>query len=149
MAAAATAMGLLTGCGAPTAGAAGISVDASGRPVGYVAVCGSHIDGLTLYSEKADGHLSTINTWVPVHPIEPGVTSWPLNGILPGWGADWPTTTLVPRVTYVLYGWTTDNSWTAVHIDFTVADLKSLSPGRVSFFGGTAKTADFGKKACH
>lgn len=147
---AAVAAGLLTGCGVPGAGTTGIGVDADGEPVGFVAVCGHHIDGLTLYTEDEDGE-TTVNTWTPVHPIEPGVTSWPLTGAAPEWGAEQPTTTLVPGVEYVIYGWAKDNSWSATHVHFTLADLKSLSPGRVSFWSDgdkIADAADFKKEAC-
>lgn len=147
---AAVAAELLGGCTVPADGTAGIGVEADGEPVGFVAVCGHHIDGLTLYTEDGEGE-TTVNTWTPVHPIKPGVASWPLTGAPPEWGAEQPTTTLVPGVTYVIYGWTKDNSWSTTHVHFTLADLNSLSPGRVSFWSGGDKVTDavdFRKEAC-
>ncbi|WP_031512145.1 hypothetical protein [Streptomyces sp. NRRL F-5123] len=132
-------------------------MDASGKPVALLAVCGHHIDGATLYRTNPDESTSDEAHWTADDPLGPGVVSWPLNGDVPGWTVDYYLTGLRPGVTYTLYGWTKDNSWSAEAVDFTLADLADLTPGRVRFFdiykgdGGSTATvaaADFYKRSC-
>lgn len=37
----------------------------------------------------------------------------------------------MPGRIYSLYGWTHDNSWSTVNVDFTLDDVTALKPGRV------------------
>jgi hypothetical protein len=155
--AAVVAAGLLTGCGVPADASAGVSVDANGRPVGLLAVCGNHIDGATLYRPDSDADISVEGRWTADDRVAPGVVRWPMEGDAPGWTVDHHLAGLRPGVPYTLSGWTLDNSWSAVAVDFTLADLAGLTPGRVRFLdvhkgdGGeeaTVDAADFRERAC-
>lgn len=59
----------------------------------------------------------------------PGPSTFPR----PSWTATSPFTPLIPGTTYILYGWTKDNSWSASSVSFTLADRDRLTPGTVRY----------------
>ncbi|MFI0724189.1 hypothetical protein [Streptomyces sp. NPDC021224] len=82
------AAGLLTGCGVPADASAGVSVDASGKPVGLLAVCGHHLDTAKLYRTAPDASTSDEAQRTADEPLGPGVVSRPVDGDAPGWTVD-------------------------------------------------------------
>ena len=116
----------LSACNAQSAGLAGIGVDDQGRPVGYLKVCGHHLDGATLYSQDEDD----LGTWQAESKVT-DLGRWSLADPSDGWFALTPLADLQPRVPYVLYGWSKDNSWSGDPIGFTIEDLEDLEPGEV------------------
>ncbi|MPY38664.1 hypothetical protein FNH04_01415 [Streptomyces phyllanthi] len=154
------ALTLLTGCTVPPAGSTGISVTEDGRPLGVIVVCHDHIDGATLYTHTDDGKEKTLARWSHADPVK-GFTTWPLETGGQGWKVDRAMpTTLDRRRTYTLYGWTSDNSSSANHVSFTLAQLAGLKPGQVRYDAGdeadgadrnryrTASFDDFRTEAC-
>ncbi len=124
----------LSGCTVPATGLAGIGTGADGSPVGFLEVCGGHIDGATVYQTDND-HLGS---W-SVKPAASGYTSWSLRSGGDGWTATEPFVPLHPHQTYSLYGWTNDNSSSADAVEFTSADLASIPHGQVRYWSGSLK----------
>ncbi|MFI1376762.1 hypothetical protein ACH4UY_32765 [Streptomyces longwoodensis] len=147
----------LSGCTVPVDAVAGISVTADGHLLGVMLVCGHHIDGATLYVDSADpDHQVTTGEWTASHPLTEGVTTWPLDAPSAGWTTTTPLRPLAARTTYVFYGWTKDNSWSATSVDFTLPDRAALRPGTVRYDRVTYEDekvvtvplAEFTSKAC-
>ncbi|WP_327312819.1 hypothetical protein [Streptomyces sp. NBC_01235] len=139
--ASAAALLSLTGCTAPGAGITGITVTATGRPVGVLMICHKHIDGATLYADD-DPNGPEVGDWRRTRPAT-GLVTWPLATGGPGWTVDKPMPTALDRGrTYILYGWTDDDSWSAADVSFTLTDLAALQPGQVRYFAGDVKGAD-------
>ncbi|MFJ6013127.1 hypothetical protein [Streptomyces sp. NPDC092952] len=148
----------VSGCGVPIDAVSGISVTDDGHLLGVIMVCGHHIDGATLYVDTDDaGDEPPAGNWTADRPLAPGLTTWPLDPPAPGWTATGPLTPLTPRTAYALYGWTKDNSWSASHVTFTLADLDGLTPGKVFYqrptgvgkeVAVTVSTAEFRATAC-
>ena len=157
------AVPLLAGCTVETVGKAGIGVDARGRLIGYLAVCDQQIDGATLYFQDAsapatDGHEVTAGEWASDQPVT-ALAGWSLEGTTDGWTTTTPLTPPEASRTYSLYGWTHDNSGSALDVTFTPAQLKDLKPGEVYFFDhydmdrnqevfATRSPTEFRKAAC-
>lgn len=54
-------------------------------------------------------------------------------GSVPRLGHDQSSHPLAPKSTYLLYGWTKDNSWSSRSVSFDLTDLDRLSPGTVRY----------------
>jgi hypothetical protein len=132
----ALALSCLGGCTVPIGGIAAIGVDESGRPVGYLLMCGGEVDGASVYHHAAPSEGSTDETidgtWDAPGPVT-GLASWSLGAPADGWSARAPLGELAAGQTYSLYGWSEDNDWSTVAHDFTVEDLAALHPGEVAF----------------
>ncbi|MGW1465633.1 hypothetical protein ACWCPT_15005 [Streptomyces sp. NPDC002308] len=134
--AAIAALAATSGCTVPIDAVAGISMSGDGHLLGAIMVCGHHIDGATLYTHTEtdsgeSGGSRTVGSWTADTPLEKGLTTWSLDSPSPGWTATTPLEPLAAGTTYILYGWTEDNSWSAADISFTVADRDRLAPGSV------------------
>ncbi|WP_245726796.1 hypothetical protein [Streptomyces longwoodensis] len=124
----------LSGCTVPVDAVAGLSVTADGHLLGVVLVCGHHIDGATVYVAGSDpDREATVGEWTASHPLTEGVTTWPLDTPSAGWTTTTPLRPLAARTTYVLYGWTKDNSWSSTSVEFTLRDRAALRPGTVLY----------------
>ncbi|MEU5183152.1 hypothetical protein AB0G49_24185 [Streptomyces longwoodensis] len=124
----------LSGCTVPVDAVAGLSVTADGHLLGVMLVCGHHIDGATVYVADPDPDREvTAGAWTASHPLTEGVTTWPLDAPSAGWKTTTPLRPLAARTTYVLYGWTKDNSWSSTSVDFTLPDRTALRPGTVLY----------------
>jgi hypothetical protein len=126
-------------------GVAGVGVDDHGGLIGYVAMCGGHVDGATLY--ETDG--PRLGEWKAPAVVK-GLATWALNQ--PG---DWTALRTYRAPTgnaeYSLYGWSSNNTTGASHVTFHLRDLSELDPGQVLYWAGSLKTADedsFRSKAC-
>jgi hypothetical protein len=129
---------LTSGCTVPLHAVAGIGVDADGRLVGYLSVCGHHhIDGAKLYH----GGDSIDASWTAPQQVT-DFTFWTLASPSHGWRADPPLTHLRPATEYTLYGGTSDNSSSAQVVTFTVEQLARLKPDQVMHWSGTDKGVD-------
>lgn len=122
----------LSGCVVPSDAVAGISVGADGKLIGVMLVCGHHIDGATLYIDSEEAVMERkVGKWIADRPLGPGLVTWPLETPAAGWGGKGLSAPLLGRFTYVLYGWTKDNSWSAVGVSFNVRDR--IPPGQVRY----------------
>ncbi|MFF9148437.1 hypothetical protein ACF1BN_26645 [Streptomyces sp. NPDC014861] len=137
-AAAGTAALLLTGCSVPPAGLTGVSVAEDGTPLGVLLMCHDHVDGATLHpGGRPPESEETTGAWRHEGRVT-GFTSWPL---LPTagaptaerWTAEQEATRLEKGRAYRLYGWTSDDSWSTVAVEFTPEDLARLRPGQVRY----------------
>ncbi len=139
LAAALGAVVALSGCTVPVVGATGVAVDASGRPVGYLAVCSEHIDGATLYFEdptrSVEDRSVEVGEWTADRPVT-SLASWSMGERAEGWTSTKPLAALEPGREYVMYGWTKDNSSSTIDVVFTVEQLQALEPGQVLYFDG-------------
>lgn len=129
------AVPLLAGCTVEPVGKAGIGVDADGRLIGYIAVCDRHIDGATLYYDDGsatDSQEVTAGVRTSDQPVT-ALAGWSLAGHTSGWTTTTPLKALEADRTYSLYGWTHDNSGSAVDVTLTPAQLEDLKPGEVYF----------------
>jgi len=133
------AVAALSGCTVPVVGATGIGVDASGRPVGYLAVCQEHIDGATLYfddpSKPIEQRSVDVGEWTADRPVT-ALAVWAMNDEDARWMSTGPLPALKPGRPYVMYGWTKDNSSSTTDVIFTVEQLQALERGKVLYFGG-------------
>ncbi|MER5964777.1 hypothetical protein [Streptomyces sp. NPDC002057] len=163
-----SALPALAGCGVGSAGVTGVTVTAEGAPVGVVLVCHDRIDTAVLYPDEPvtdpDADVTAeaaepeyTDSWSAATPVE-DFSTWPLT-LPPGaetatlfWTPEEPPRPLEPGRLYTLYGATRDNSWSTDHHSFTLADLKHLTPDRVSYtHGDTVRTTtltDFRAHAC-
>jgi hypothetical protein len=128
---------LAAGCTVPTHAVAGVGVDASGRIVGYLRACSHHLDGATLYHDQED----RLGSWTAPSRVS-DFASWTLASPPRGWKADPPLGRLLPATDYTLYGWTSDNSSSAVGVSFTLEQLAKLQPGQVMHWSGTDSHGD-------
>ncbi len=123
----------------PVVGVTGVGVDASGRPVGYLAVCSEHIDGATLYfedpSQTVENRSIEVGSWTADRPVT-SLASWSMDGGGSNWSSTGPLPALEPGRTYAMYGWTKDSSSSTVDVIFTVEQLRALDPGKVLYFDG-------------
>ncbi|MFF9281938.1 hypothetical protein [Streptomyces griseosporeus] len=155
--AAGLALAATSGCTVPVDAVAGISVTEDGRPLGVMMVCGHRIDGATLYVDSEDVDKAVeVGAWTADRPLGAGLTTWVLDAPAAGWTATRPLAPLDARTTYVLYGWTKDNSWSASSVSFTPGDLDRLAPGKVRYIetsdkgeeSVTVTMAEFAARAC-
>ncbi|WP_234311810.1 hypothetical protein [Streptomyces griseus] len=152
------ALAATTGCTVPVDAVAGISVTADGHLLGVMTVCGHHIDGATLYVDSADANKQVeVGSWTADRPLTRGLATWTLDSPAAGWTTTRSLVPLTARTTYVLYGWTKDNSWSASSVTFTLADRDRLTPGRVRYdsvsedgdeVAITVSMAEFKSRAC-
>jgi len=120
----------LTGCTVESGAVAGVGVDADGNSVGYLQVCvgDAHIDGATVYTDGANDNLGSWQSSTPVDDF----TSWSMTEPDGGWRTLTPLATLKDKQ-YALYGWTKDDTWSAVDVTFRADDLARLEPGQVLY----------------
>ncbi|WP_112248431.1 hypothetical protein [Kribbella monticola] len=144
----------LAGCGVPAGGAIGVSVDGHGRPVIYIQMCEGHIDGATLYRSDDDSSEDQIfGRWV-VSPAVEGFSQFNLAAPTGDWRAARQLLPRDPATEYTIYGWSTDNSYSAMHLDFSQNSLAELKSGELrypDFATGNLKTGslqDFRKETC-
>lgn len=152
------ALAATSGCTVPVDAVAGISVTGDGHLLGVMMVCGHHIDGASLYVDNSDdGKSVTVGSWTADDPLTPGLTTWTLDSPAASWAATKSPTPLTAKTTYVLYGWTKDNSWSSGSISFTLADRDQLTPGSVRYgnisdsgdeSAITVSMAEFEARAC-
>ncbi|GIG22028.1 hypothetical protein Cch01nite_27520 [Cellulomonas chitinilytica] len=129
----------LSGCTVEGGAIAGVGVDDQGRPVGYLQVCEGHIDGATVYhSVEPDPDADSVSnpsvsdgSWDAPSAVSESAT-WSL-AAPDDWRTQTPLSPLEPGVEYSLYGWTNDNSWSAIDVPFTVDDLAGMEPGQVRY----------------
>ncbi|MEU6348942.1 hypothetical protein ABZ896_06405 [Streptomyces sp. NPDC047072] len=142
----------LSGCTVPVDAVAGISVTEDGELLGVMMVCGHHIDGATLYKDADDpDRQEDVGSWTAGPQLGEGLTTWSLTDPGTGWTADQPLGRLTAGSTYVLYGWTDDNSSSSTSVSFTPADRDRLTPGMVRYETDTEVTVPIEKfkaKAC-
>ncbi len=140
--------GLLSGCSPSEVGIVGVGVDERGDLVGYLQVCqeGS-LDDALLY--VPDG--PTLGRWQARPPIT-DFASWSL--ARPG---DWIAVQAYrpPRSNeeLVLTAGSSDGESRAYSVNFTLSELRGLSPGQVLFGDEangfqTVSERDFGSEAC-
>ncbi|MFE0646841.1 hypothetical protein ACFW2Y_35385 [Streptomyces sp. NPDC058877] len=159
---------LLSGCTVPVAGITGVSVTPDGKPVGVILVCHDQVDAAVFYPAPPDTGDDTTDeaepgpepeyedVWTSAEAVT-GFTSWPLTEAGGnGWTPKTPPHALEEGQVYTLYGATRDASWSTASHSFTPADLKELTPDRVSYTlvdedGERVRTttlADFRAHAC-
>ena len=128
------ALGATSGCTVPIDAVAGISVTGDGHLLGVMMVCGHHIDGATLYVDSADADKTvTVGEWTADHSVEAGLATWTLDSPAAGWTTTRSLSPLGTKITYDLYGWTKDNSWSSADVSFTLRDRDLLTPGKVLY----------------
>ena len=133
----ATTLALVTtGCTVEARAVAGVGVGAEGGPVGFLQVCSEHIDGATVY-QTDNHHLGTM----AATPAATGFATWSLASGGSGWTVTEPFASLQAGQTYHLYGWTRDNTSSAVAVDFTVSDLTAMKPGQVRYQSRRAESS--------
>ncbi|MFG1814416.1 hypothetical protein ACGFIF_11665 [Kribbella sp. NPDC049174] len=149
--AAISCLAAVVGCGVPTGGVVGVTVDAAGRPVVVVQMCEGHIDGATMYLPDDE----EFGRW----EVSPPVTDFSQFSLTDG-GNGWRLVgSLKPRepeTRYVIYGWSNDSSWSATHLEFSERDLEDLQAGTVlvpsadpdSTSNVTRSLPDFRSKTC-
>jgi hypothetical protein len=123
-------------CSVPAAAVAGVGVDELGRLVGYLRVCHDRIDGATIYHNDRDD----LGSWTASKPVT-HFAKWSLANPPSDWEAAPALGELQPRIEYTLYGWTTDNSWSANSVSFTLAELAAVEPGQVVYWAGDTDAA--------
>ncbi|TFV78489.1 hypothetical protein E4P39_04680 [Blastococcus sp. CT_GayMR19] len=144
---------LTSACSVPGAAVAGVGVDKLGRLVGYLRVCHDSIHGATIYHDENDD----LGSWTASDPVTQ-FAKWSLADPPSDWEAAPPLGELQPGIDYTLYGWTSDNSWSANSVTFTLAELATVEPGRVVYWAGdndasgdvnvVVSEVDFNRDAC-
>ena len=130
------ALGSLAGCTVPPGGRVGLTVDSDGHLAGIVAMCDHKIDGFSVYEFNEDideGDGDVVADWKSRRSIG-SVFTWKVTESGdPQWVSSEPldVKALKPDQEYAIYGWTTDNSWSADGPKFKPADLEELTPGTV------------------
>lgn len=132
-------VGLLSSCTVPVDGYAGITVDSNGAAQALIQTCKHSVDGATIYwgddPKGSDSRDAEIGNWKFSRSTVGRPITWTVGADLAeDVQATVPIKALVPRRIYSLYGWTKDNSWSTVSVDFTLKELKALKPGRVLVF---------------
>jgi hypothetical protein len=129
-----TTSAMLSGCTVEIDGVAAVGVDAQGDLIGYIQMCGHHVDGATFY-DTGGFNGKTKGSWSSVAPVT-DFAKWSLADPTDGCTA---TERFVPPTDgheYALYGWTTDNSWSARQVTFRPSDIAGLRPGDVLYSRG-------------
>ncbi|WP_319463597.1 hypothetical protein [Micromonospora sp. RTP1Z1] len=127
---------LLSSCTVPVDGLAGVTVDEKGNPIGVVRTCEHPLDGATLYwpddPRGSDGQPAELGQWEFTGSTVTHSLAWPLGAASAAdvKGKQTPQA-MLPGRTFSLYGWTTDNSWSAANVDFTLTDLEGLPVGKI------------------
>lgn len=149
----------IAGCGVPAGGVIGLTMDSNGEVVAVVQMCEGHIDGATVYLADTSGAETPNDQILGRWEVTPAATGFSRFGLANG-GDGWrPVGALVPRdpdTRYTIYGWSKDNSWSAMHLDFSDRELAALQPGTVlvppveagSETNETWPMAKFQAKAC-
>jgi hypothetical protein len=133
-------------------------VTAGGHLLGVMMVCGHRIDGAALSVDGDDvDEQVTVGSWTADRPLTPGLATWTLDSPAAGWTTTGSPAPLTAGTTYVFYGWTKDDSWSASGISFTLADRDRLTPGKVRYddvsddadeSAVTVSVKDFKARAC-
>ena len=142
----------LSSCTVPTAGFAAIGVDEDGGLIGLIQMCDHHVDGATLY--RSDGppndrsRRPILGRWESGDAVT-DFARWSLASPSDGWTASTGYEDPHAGAEYAIYGWTHDNSWSAQHAHFTLAQVNTLQPGQVLYKSGLITTeAYFRQHAC-
>lgn len=103
----------LTACGPEQAGMVSVGRDVAGAMFVRVDVCHGSIDGATIDRSSDEAEIAK---WEfeyddSIQVVSLAADDLPRDGVL------------------VAYGWTTDNSWTALGPDFEYGDISELEPG--------------------
>jgi hypothetical protein len=126
----------MTGCVVETAGWAAVAVDENGDVVGLIQMCDHHVDGATLYrsdvwtQDEVDHPI--LGRWESDTEVIDDAR-WSFAAASNGWVSLIDFEEPEAGGEYVLYGWTHDDSWSALSAHFTVDDLASLRPGEVIY----------------
>ncbi|MFF4486733.1 hypothetical protein ACFY0F_09570 [Streptomyces sp. NPDC001544] len=104
-------------------------------------------------SDDADRTVK-VGSWTAGRPLTAGLATWTLDRASAGWAATRSLTPLTADTTYVLYGWTKDNSSSSRSVSFTLPDRDRLTPGMVRYDdvsedgAVTVPMAEFEARAC-
>ena len=144
------ALAILAGCTVEIGGVTGVGVDARGQLIGYIQMCGHHVDGATFY-DTGGFNGKTKGSWSSAAPVT-DFSKWSLADPIDGWTTSGSYVPPSGDHEYSLYGWTTDNSWSAEHVTFHLSDLAGLEPDEVLYAQAgklVRRTEDeFRHKAC-
>jgi hypothetical protein len=148
---------MVSGCTVPSGAIAGVGVDDQGRLIGYLRVCHDHIDGGTLYyhpeasasTDPTDNPSVSVGGWDAPGPVTE-FAKWSLATPTGGWKAnprggvvgELSLSAMKQRREYSLYGWTNDNSSSAVDVTFTVEEVSQLKPGQVLYWAAKGPNKD-------
>ncbi|WP_055483182.1 hypothetical protein [Sphaerimonospora mesophila] len=125
----------VTGCTVATNGHTGISVDAAGHLVVVLAWCGPAPDGVTIYHDRTppgpSGEPSIADASYEAHALTGQAASFRPDAPSDGWTLSTGHFRPDPLITYVAYGWSNDNTHSTTHVQFKIADLARLQPGKV------------------
>lgn len=122
------------------------AVGHTGRACGCTVPAVEHIDGASLYFDdeadpQAEAGSVDAGRWSSKAPVNVAST-WSFSSPTSPWTSTEPLASLHSGTTYVLYGWTNDNSGSTAEVAFTLADLKDLRPGQVRYFAGSNAAGD-------
>ncbi|GAA0950677.1 hypothetical protein GCM10009554_51000 [Kribbella koreensis] len=123
----------LTGCTVEDGGALGLTVDAAGKPVIVVQMCKGYLDGATLYEDVENPGDDDHNGRWTVEPRVTGFSQFSLADGGNGWKLEGSLKPLAAQVKYVIYGWTEDNRWMALHLPVTLDEIARLRPGQIRY----------------
>ncbi|MFK4088299.1 hypothetical protein ACI2LF_29570 [Kribbella sp. NPDC020789] len=125
-------VGTLTSCTVPSGGVFGMMGDGTA----VVQMCDGHIDGATLYlpdpnpPELGEPKDEIIGRWT-ADPAVSGFSQFSVTEGGPGWQRNGRLKPRDPAKRYTLYGWSDDNNWSAMGVDFTLDELAKLKPGEL------------------
>lgn len=124
----------LAGCSPEFGAVSGLSVDASGRPIGLLLTCSrdARLDVALLQDYTVTATPSTVGEWTAKTALT-GTGSVNLSEPGPGWSTKTQLGTLVDGRRYVISWLSTSNRWASEAVSFTVADLAKIPPGQVRF----------------
>ena len=125
------ALAILAGCSPETHVVTGVGVDARGGLIGYIQMCGHHVDGATFY-DTGGFNGKTKGSWASTAPVT-DFARWSLESPTDGWTTSGSYVPPSGDHEYSLYGWTTDNSASAEHVTFHLSDVSGLAPGEVLY----------------
>ncbi len=124
--------GTLTSCGVPGGGVFGMLGDGTA----VVQMCEGHIDGATLYlpdpnpPELSEPNDEIIGRWT-ADPAVSGFSQFDLAKGGNGWQLNGRLKRRDPAKRYTIYGWTSDNTWSAGHLSFSRQELAKLKRGEL------------------
>lgn len=125
---------IVSGCTVAVGGVAGVGIDAQGGLVGYIQMCEHHIDEASFY-DTGGSHATAQGSWSFVVPVTDFV-KWSLTGVSDAVRIKQPFVPPTDGHEYALDGWTTDDSWSARVVQFSLSDLAGLQPGDVLYMKG-------------
>jgi hypothetical protein len=133
---------LLSGCSVPYGAILALGMAPDGDIVAHLQICEGHIDGVSVFRADEGDISKPSGVWDAATPVL-DTAAWSLVDPRDGWTASTPLAPLEPGVQYDIYGWTVDNSWSAIGPSpFTVDDLRQLQPGQVLSWNKDWASAD-------